>query len=244
MSIQHTRNTQGWEAAAPTSGAWLLVPREGRVYQQRRKKLRWLLLIAFWLVSWALSAQIFDSSLATTYRELTYADFHNHHHDKDSAYYRYIVRNEVLEIDSLGDDPFKYVKTPAAISDVGMVYYDHLAGSKLYIYCAAWFYFDTSYIAVKDPYVLRHEQVHFDIAELCARRLKKQLYVLNNMNTDYYTVKDWVAVYRAQQAKLQKQFDYICDTSTNKDIVMTFQKQVRYSLDSLKQFAPPEGYII
>lgn len=63
---------------------------------------------------------------------------------------------------------------------------------------------DISWVLVKDSYGLAHEQTHFDIAEVMARKLKNQLSVLIGTSETREAFTEAVAIDLAKQALLTK----------------------------------------
>jgi len=64
---------------------------------------------------------------------------------------------------------------PLGLSYVGFLYYTNEASGELILNVEAIFVKSKSYIVKNTEYVLKHEQIHFDIAELHARRLRKRI---------------------------------------------------------------------
>lgn len=64
---------------------------------------------------------------------------------------------------------------PLGLSYVGYLCYTNEANGELILNVEAIFVKSKSYIVKNTEYVLKHEQIHFDIAELHARRLRKRI---------------------------------------------------------------------
>lgn len=60
----------------------------------------------------------------------------------------------------------------------------------------------------RDPQLLAHEQLHFDIAELYARKLERKLNSLKLSRQDKKTIKKWQDHFRKAQLSLQKRYDH------------------------------------
>lgn len=64
---------------------------------------------------------------------------------------------------------------PLGLSYVGIFIYSTEVSGELLLNVEALFVKSKSYIVKNTDYVLKHEQIHFDIAELHARRLRKKI---------------------------------------------------------------------
>jgi len=100
------------------------------------------------------------------------------------------------------------------------------------------FFPNKSYVnpQVLNPYMLAHEQLHFDITELFARKLRKQL-VEENIGCDDRTeveylcermVEDWRA--------FQQQYDIETNHSMNRDAQIHWDKMIRDALMELEDW--------
>ncbi len=95
-----------------------------------------------------------------------------------------------------------------------------------------------SWVRVKDDYILAHEQGHFDITEIFARRLNKALkeYRFNENRMQ----KDVPAIYQSvmkEQAGMENQYDDETDNSRKKDKQAEWLKKIRNELGGLERFA-------
>ena len=76
------------------------------------------------------------------------------------------------------DDPKVYVKASTASG----IYMTRFGGIRNYHYTVKSFFIKSkSWTKVKDDYNLKHEQLHFDISELFARKLRKSIDSLNKI---------------------------------------------------------------
>jgi Bacterial protein of unknown function (DUF922) len=92
----------------------------------------------------------------------------------------------------------------------------------------------------KDDYVLSHEQGHFDIAEIFARKLNKQMseYVFNKKTYQ----QDLNKIYNdilAEKEKMQNEYDEETNHSINKEKQAEWLKKIS---DLLKEYEAWKGY--
>ncbi|MBS1919299.1 MAG: DUF922 domain-containing protein [Bacteroidetes bacterium] len=90
----------------------------------------------------------------------------------------------------------------------------------------------------KTDYILAHEQGHFDITEIFARKLKKALSQYT-FNRNTYR-KDLDEIYQDitdEKINTQSQYDRETDFSRNKEKQAEWLKKIEKMLDELKKFA-------
>jgi hypothetical protein len=87
----------------------------------------------------------------------------------------------------------------------------------------------------KTPYLLAHEQLHFDIAELHARRLKRDLESYKFTKNFKSEVNTLFAANMANLKKMQSAYDYETDHSKNEEQQQVWVKYVRQELLNLEQ---------
>ena len=97
-----------------------------------------------------------------------------------------------------------------------------------------------SWVKVKNTIVLEHEQGHFDIAEIHARKLNKALrkYAFNSKTVSDDVNKIYDTLMEAHNA-YQNQYDQETDFSRNKEKQAAWLKKVA---DELKDLAPYQDY--
>jgi hypothetical protein len=89
----------------------------------------------------------------------------------------------------------------------------------------------------KSPYLLRHEQLHFDISELYARKLRKALddYIPGrNMKKELDRIYNQIEKERQQ---LQQRFDRETSHSQNKEAEEFWQQFIKEELRKLTKFS-------
>ena len=102
----------------------------------------------------------------------------------------------------------------------------------------AYFYPEESWFDKKrsNPYILKHEQLHFDITELFARKFRKgisELKVSNHINDELKVL------YQNNETGLiqfQKRYDEETNHSENFDIQKKWQLYVKSELDKLSKY--------
>ena len=97
---------------------------------------------------------------------------------------------------------------------------------------------NNSWGKVKTDYILSHEQGHFDIAEIYARKLHKALKGYSfNANT---VAKEVPAMYQKlmrEESELQNQYDSETNYSRDKEQQAAWLEKIQHELDKLKEFA-------
>lgn len=86
-------------------------------------------------------------------------------------------------------------------------------------------------------YLLAHEQLHFDITELHARKLRK---ALESYEPDEKMKKELDAIYseiEKQRRQMQTQFDKETNHSINKQAEFKWRQFVKQELDKLKDYS-------
>ena len=90
----------------------------------------------------------------------------------------------------------------------------------------------------KTPHVLKHEQGHFDIAEIFARKLNKEMKEYQFSQTTYKT--DLKAIYTSittEKETLQDQYDRETDHSRKKEEQVEWEKKIEKMLAELKDYS-------
>jgi hypothetical protein len=137
-----------------------------------------------------------------------------------------------------------YLATPSSASDaaaitstaLGMEY--HLRNNILTYTITCRFSKNNSWGRYKTEYILRHEQGHFDITELFARKLAKEIkeYKFDpqkyqqELNKIYKKVMD-------EKEDYQEQYDKETDFSRNKQRQAQWLEKIKDELDELDEFA-------
>ncbi|MGM1054929.1 MAG: DUF922 domain-containing protein [Bacteroidota bacterium] len=91
----------------------------------------------------------------------------------------------------------------------------------------------------KNAHLLQHEQTHFDITELHARKLRKELFEIdsNELNQDTRKIlNDLYKTVENERSLMQKEYDRVTNHSLNKDPEVKWQKIVREELFKLRNF--------
>ena len=91
---------------------------------------------------------------------------------------------------------------------------------------------------LKTDYILAHEQGHFDITELAARRLHGAL-MQYEFNADTYK-QDINALYRIivkDKENMQAEYDHLTDHSRNRKVQREWQEKIKMMLEETKEWA-------
>ena len=126
------------------------------------------------------------------------------------------VTNHRLRWDDFRCEPKRNTDAVASTSTaLGIAY--QIKGGKLYYQVTCKFSKNKSWGLVKTPYILAHEQGHFDITEIFARKLHQALqgYSLNNSSFQQDINTIYETVVRAKES-LQAAYDADTDHSRNK----------------------------
>lgn len=92
-----------------------------------------------------------------------------------------------------------------------------------------------SYVFLKSDYLLNHEQLHFDIVELYAKKLRKKFLLLKEKKAHF---NDYILVFKKIKDSLDKeQNQYDCETSHSKNKVVQM-KWNKIILNKLKELEP------
>ncbi|WP_034061964.1 DUF922 domain-containing protein [Lacinutrix jangbogonensis] len=92
-------------------------------------------------------------------------------------------------------------------------------------------------VLVSDTIVLNHEQLHFDIAELFARKVRKRFRELQKEKEARFSVysKEYGVLWRACR-KYQKQFDFETDHGRALDLNKTWSNKIKEALIVLEAY--------
>ncbi|SNR15445.1 hypothetical protein [Tenacibaculum jejuense] len=97
------------------------------------------------------------------------------------------------------------------------------------------FYKFESYVFKKNNHLLKHEQLHFDIVELYARKLRKQFLLLKK---ERVSLDDYFLVYESVNKKLDENQDFY-DRETQHSLNKEKQKEWSFSIkNKLKKMEP------
>lgn len=110
---------------------------------------------------------------------------------------------------------------PLGWSSLGLFLYYTESGGELMLSVEALFVKSKSYLAKNTEYVLKHEQIHFDIAELYARKLRKKLDEI-----DFKKIKD-------MQKEVNKHYDKLVKEYMKEQ--EDYDQETEHGLNSAKQ---------
>ena len=129
--------------------------------------------------------------------------------------------------------------TNAALTSSKIVFsynYDSREGFHWHIECL--FDKNRSWGKVKNDYILAHEQGHFDITEIFARRLQKQFkeYHFNKEKAQQEVPAFYQAIMK-QQTETQQRYDDETDHSRVKDKQAVWLEKIKKDLEEMKAYA-------
>lgn len=103
----------------------------------------------------------------------------------------------------------------------------------------AHFYPDKSWYKANEVnlHILEHEQLHFDITELHARKLRKQISELKVSNTVNVALEGVHKAILEELGTMQNAYDAACDYSRNKEQQQLWKETISNQLEALKAFA-------
>lgn len=133
--------------------------------------------------------------------------------------------------------PVKY-SSNAALSSTS-IHFSYGYGDKGFTYSiSCQFDKNRSWVRVKTNYILAHEQAHFDIAELYARKLKKAIskyrYNENTVSDDLNNIYEDIM---QQHHDAQSRYDKETDHSRNPEQQAFWLKKIREELDGSVEYA-------
>lgn len=133
-----------------------------------------------------------------------------------------------------------YGRTVPAYTSSGIYLYQSAENGNYIV--EAIFMKSQSYMAKESPYILKHEQLHFDLTELYARRLRQAI-----AQKDFTRVKDAAAEIRkiygkiaAEWQKEEKRYDKETQHGVNTSRQHQWNEQVAARLKELEQYASTE----
>lgn len=95
-----------------------------------------------------------------------------------------------------------------------------------------------SWMVKKTPYVLQHEQLHFDISEVYARRIRKRLsQLIGDDMADVNVLKDEIQILLKERMFRQQQYDHDTDHGNLFDQQQRWNKMIKVELIELDGFS-------
>lgn len=128
---------------------------------------------------------------------------------------------------------------PLGFAATGIFLYPGESGGELLFYVEALFIKSKSYITQYSEYVLRHEQIHFDICELYARKLRQkfsQTNFKNVKNVQAETTKMYNKV-SADLFKEQEKYDKDTEHGLNSAKQKVWEADIQRRLNELEAFS-------
>ena len=145
--------------------------------------------------------------------------------------------NRKLTWDDFKAAPLKMGST-AAMTTTHLGFSYNFANGKITYKIDCWFEKNKSWGLVKNDWILKHEQGHFDIAEIFARQLYRSVSEYQYNKTTFQ--KDLTAIYKSVvegKEKFQQQYDDETDYSRNKTKQEEWLKKIESELKQNKSWA-------
>ena len=150
----------------------------------------------------------------------------------------YWVDHDRLFWDDFKGEPEVKLKNMAALTSSGIVYYTGCKDDKLIYKVRA--YFDKSESWVKDEarndHHLKHEQIHFDITELYARKLRKLLSTREFKCHEEKEFKIFIDAFLTNWEVEQKLYDINSAFSVKKMVQKEWEEKVESELEEYNQY--------
>lgn len=128
-------------------------------------------------------------------------------------------------------------ETKGAQSDIGIDVLSIPAGNNRYNYVViAYFYKLRSSVALKNPKILKHEQLHFDIAELYARKMRIELAQLKKEKFDLDKYNRSIDDIYQKYFLYQKKFDKETGHSVLIENQHIWEKEIAHELNETALF--------
>lgn len=127
---------------------------------------------------------------------------------------------------------------PLGFTASGMFLYSGESAGQLIIYVEALFVKSKSYITKYSEYVLKHEQIHFDICELYARKLRKKLTETNfkKVKKIQVEINDMYSNVSSQLQKEQEKYDKDTEHGLNSAKQSIWSEEIRKQIQALDEY--------
>lgn len=131
----------------------------------------------------------------------------------------------------------------AAVSCLKVVPWVQLEGNVLKYRVVAEFYADCSYMKSKDSRLLAHEQLHFDIVEVYARKMRRYLELCKRRRITTAEITVALTQIDTELHNVQATYDRITRHGLKLRAQAAWNRQVSASLDSLGMYGETGGRI-
>lgn len=118
-----------------------------------------------------------------------------------------------------------------------------LNGNNLKYRVSAEFYADCSYIKNTDTRLLAHEQLHFDMVELYARKMRQFLQGCNKRRVSTAEITATLGSMDEELHRMQARYDDVTSHGLKWRAQNAWNRQVQASLDSLHIYSTTDGRI-
>lgn len=131
-----------------------------------------------------------------------------------------------------------------ALTSTGVVFEIQYEGNVVTITVANFFHPDASWTKNRaNDHLLAHEQLHFDISELFARKLRQEIAETTFNSRGKTLMSDISEIYQKKMKELanfQKKYDEETNHSITEDIQKSWETEVKMEIRKLDQYASSE----
>jgi len=142
----------------------------------------------------------------------------------------------------VSDFKSKHNSSAYGLTYTGIFLYPKESNGNLNFYVEAIFVKSKSYLKTTSEYVLKHEQLHFDICELFARKLRQKILALDfkKIRNVQDVVKNLYAKVSQEMIKEQDKYDSETEHGFNSARQQAWSEKVKKQLDELEKFSSTE----
>lgn len=132
----------------------------------------------------------------------------------------------------------------SAISCLKIIPTLFIEGNVMKYKITAGFYPGCSYMKYRDRQLLQHEQHHFDMVEVYARKMRQYLHSCNNTSVTKEDLNIALTKLDADLQVVQALYDRVTEHGLKLRAQGHWEKQIKAALDSLNTFSHPDGIVI
>jgi len=123
---------------------------------------------------------------------------------------------------------------------------DTCINGRLFVLLYTWFTKSKSWVIktkVGDEELLEHERLHFDIAELWARKCRMKIAFIDKtcQKSNYDEIMKTITECNEKQMEENLKYDEETNHYHNKDTQKKWEKRIKYELDAMKQWTYKKG---
>lgn len=132
----------------------------------------------------------------------------------------------------------------SAISCLKVIPSLFIEGSALKYKITAGFYPGCSYMKYRDKRLLQHEQGHFDMVEVYARKMRQYLHSCSNTNVTTEELNITLTKLDSDLQAVQTVYDRVTDHGLKLRAQTHWDRQIKAALDSLSAYGRPDGVVM